>query len=326
MSDAKLQRTILRFKSKIESGSYYEAHQTLRTITNRYIKSRQYSEAIDLLYQGSSILSTNKEYASASDLISYLITVYGEGDIKCVNEGANKEYKLKLIELINLLPDTDPILPDLAKQSISWSQASENSKFGDTDLHYVFGVKFLNSVKDESTKLTEEERKKLFVYAETHQILGTHDSLSPYVDFLYEWFEKTNNTVDPGVFLSRAVINYSYLKNIKFVQESIDKYMSKLTSSNKDFEVVEESGSKIYYYADTQYQLVNFLQLLAITLSKENAGPKFMKLYEQYKAVLVKYDSLAPVEYLGRLYFGLKLGNPQGGQNMLANLMGGLFK
>mmetsp|Transcript_454 Transcript_454/g.520 ORF Transcript_454/g.520 Transcript_454/m.520 type:complete len:326 (+) Transcript_454:212-1189(+) len=325
MSEAKLQRTILRFKSKIESGAYYEAHQTLRTITNRYVKSNQYSDAIDLLYQGSSILSSNKEYASASDLISYLINVYEESGIKCTNEGSNKDYKLKLIELISLLPDTDPSLPDLAKQSIGWSQ-TDKLKFGDCDLHHTLGAKFLNSVKDESNNLTEDDRQKLFAYAESHLILGTHESLPVYIDFLYQWFEDSKDNVDPGVFMSRAVINYSYLKNVKFVQESIKKFMSKLIAEHEDYEVIEESESKIYYYQDPNFQFVNFLQLLSITLVKENAGQKFMKLYHEYKNVLVKYESLGPVEYLGKLYFGLNLGNPQGGQNMLANLMGGLFK
>ena len=55
MSD-KLARTIQRFQAKIDSGSFYEAHQTLRTITNRYVKAKQYKEARDLLYQGSTIL------------------------------------------------------------------------------------------------------------------------------------------------------------------------------------------------------------------------------------------------------------------------------
>ena len=60
MSD-KLQRTITRFRAKIDAGSYYEAHQTVRTITNRYVKAKQYSDAIDLLYQAASILAAKSE-------------------------------------------------------------------------------------------------------------------------------------------------------------------------------------------------------------------------------------------------------------------------
>lgn len=325
MSNAKLEKTILRFKSKIESGAYYEAHQTLRTITNRYVKSKQYKDAIDLLYQGSSTLASKKEYASASDLIGYLIQVYSDFDIVC-DEQENQEYKLKLIELVNYLPDSDPSLPDLAKQSISWSQKGSKSKFGDSDLHHVFGVKFLNSVKE--SEIPEVERQKLFSFAELHLILGTADSLPYYINFLWEWFEASKSQeMDPGVFLGRAVINYAYSKNIHLVKESVSLFLKKLTNEYTNFEIMEKGDQKIYFFdEDTNFSLINFFQLLALTLTKENSGQKFLKLYNQYKPELKKHGFNNSIDYLGRFYFNLKLGNPEGGQNMFANLMGGLFK
>lgn len=323
MSDAKLQRTIARFQAKIDSGEFYEAHQTLRTITNRYVKSKQYNESIDLLYQGAAILSKNKEYGSSSDLITYLIQVYEEAGIECNSD--NKQYKNKLIELVNYLPDTEPSLPDLAKQAINWSTIStgEVSKFGDNSLHHIFGIKFLNRIKHDKGLMSDSDKTKLYSVTELHLILGTYDSLPPYVDFLYQWYKQQTKISDPGVFLARAVINYSYLKNIKFVNDVIDKFLSKLTSDNSEFEVIDH-GDKITYYH--QFPIITFLQLLAIILSKEASGDKFLKLYNQFKPILAQNELTNPVEYLGRTYFGLKLGNPQGGQNMLANLMGGLFK
>ena len=56
--------------------------------------------------------------------------------------------------------------------------------------------------------------------------------------------------------------------------------------------------------------LLNFLQLLVVTLKKADAGEKFLKLYGQYKLLLSKKGLVAPVEYLGREYFGLNLGSP----------------
>lgn len=322
MSDAKLQRTILRFQAKIDSGEFYEAHQTLRTITNRYVKSKQYNEAIDLLYQGAAILSKNKEYGSSSDLITYLIQVYDEAGIECNND--NKQYKIKLIELVNYLPDHEPSLPDLAKQAINWSTKSTNdaSKFGDNSLHHIFGIKFLNRIKHDKNLVMESDKTKLFSVAELHLILGTYESIPPYVDFLYQWYKQQTKIADPGVFLARAVINYAYLKNIKFVNEAIDKFLGQLTADNSGYETID---SKVLYYP--QFPVINFLQLLAVSLSKEQAaGDKFLKLYNQFKPVLAQHELTSAVEYLGRTYFDLKLGNAQGGQNMLANLMGGLFK
>lgn len=324
----KLQRTILRFQSRIESGEFYEAHQTLRTITNRYVKSQQYEEAIKLLHQGSLILSQNKEYASASDLIIYLISVYEESGKPCSNDSSTKNYKLQLIELVNSLPDTDPSLPELSKKCLTWSKNSgETMKFGDTELNNAFGMKFINGIKNEtSNNLSEVDRSKLFAYSELHLILGTSESLHYYIEFLYEWYEKSkqqDSNVDPGVFLSRAVINYGYLKNINFIKLSINKFIEKLVASGWNYEVIEQDSHKIYF---SSQQLMNFLQLLANLLTKEDGGNKFLKLMGHYKPILTKYELVMPIEYLGRFYFQLNLGNPNNNQNMLNNLMSGLFK
>lgn len=318
MSD-KLQRTIVRFQQKIDNKDFYEAHQTLRTITNRYVKTSQYPEAIDLLYQGLSILATNKEYASASDLILYLIQVYREAKIQCSNDTAVKDYKWKLIDLITLLPDADPSLGDVAKQSLAWSKDSSGSKFGDADLHHLFGVKLLNAIHSQPS---EDDKYNLFTVAELHLILGFHESLPVYVQYLYSWYEESGKgRADPGEFVARAVINYAYLKNIKFAQGALERFLSKYIAA----------GVENYQQVDDMYmfeslELLNFLQLLLATLTKSNSGEKYLKLYNHYQQLLNRAGLAPLVEYLGRFYFNLKLGNPQGGNNMLANLMGGLFK
>lgn len=317
MSD-KLQRTIARFQQKIDNKDFYEAHQTLRTITNRYVKTSQYPEAIDLLYQGLSILATNKEYGSASDLILYLIQVYGEAKIKCSNEAASKDYKWKLIDLISLLPDSDPSLGDVAKNALAWSKESSLSKFGDADLHHLFGSKFLKAIDSQTT---EDEKYKLFAVAELHLILGTYESLPIYVDYLFSWYQEGGKSGDAGEFIARAVINYAYLKNIKFALSALERFLSKYVASDV------ESYSKVDdLYMFEKLEVLNFVQLLLATLTKVNSGEKYLKLYQHYKQLLVSAGLAPLVEYLGRFYFGLNLGNPQGGNNMLANLMGGLFK
>lgn len=315
MSD-KLNRTIQRFQAKIDSGNFYEAHQTLRTIVNRYVKSKQYKESIDLLYQGSVILSKNKEYTSASDLIIYLIEVLKESGITI----EDKEIKQKLIELVNYLPNDNSNLLDLPKLIIDWSK-SDNNKFGDCDLHSIFGVKFLKAVESIQSI---EEKPKVFSVGEFHSIFGNINSLNVYVDTLYNLSE-LNPNIDPGVYLSRAVINYGYLKNIEFIKLSIDKFIKRLIESNNTaYEIIKESESEIFYFE--KYRIINFVQLLYLTLGKKDSGSRFLKLYEMYKPYLKDNELLAPIEYLGRLYFNLQLGNPNNNQNMLANLMGGLFK
>ncbi|CAK9441490.1 uncharacterized protein LODBEIA_P53580 [Lodderomyces beijingensis] len=315
MSD-KLSRTIQRFQAKIDSGSFYEAHQTLRTITNRYVKGKQYQEARDLLYQGATILTKNKEYASAADLINYLIQVYEEEELPVTE----KDAKYKLMELISNLPNDDPSLNDLAKSSITWSQKSpETSKFGDNDLHHLFGAKFLAALEKDSGSWEAEQKIKVFAIAELHLVLGTFESVPVYVNYLVSCAQ-ANSDVDPGVFLSRAVLNYAYLKNINFVKEAQSLFLSKIDQKSE-----EPIKDVVDYYENCP--LLNFLQLLVQVLQKDppTNSQKFLKLYDHYKSSLKQHEILAPVEYLGKLYFNLNLGSGQGG-NMLANIMGGLFK
>lgn len=317
MSDVKLQRTIARFQAKIDQGAYYEAHQTLRTIINRYVKAGQYPEAIDLLFQGAEILLSKQQYASASDLLAYLVRTLVDSGTECAS---HRQIKYKLIGLIRQVPSADSLLIDLAKQSIAWSIEGASSKFGDNDLHHVFGVKFLEGIAQSAE--VDDDRAKVFANAELHLILGTHESLPIYVDFLFEWWVQNRaDAPDPGVLVARAVINYLYLRNLKFAQEALGRFLRQVVVLDN---VQYDAIGPVYEF--NNYDVANFLQLLVVTLGKADAGPKFMKLYNQYRPVLQHHGLSAPVEYLGRYYFNLQLGNANGNQNMLANLMGGLFK
>lgn len=312
MSD-KLSKTIQRFQSKIDSGSFYEAHQTLRTITNRYVKAKQYPEARDLLYQGANILIRNKEYASASDLIIYLIQIYEEEGLKVTD----KDAKLKLIELISNLPNNDPLLNDLAKTSVTWSQKSEGCKnFGDNELHHLFGSKLIQAAEEEN--IDHDQKVKLFAIAELHLVLGTFESVPVYVNFLVET-AKANPDADPGALLARPVLNYAYLKNIKFVQETQSLFLKGINTGS-------EAIGDIKYFENKP--LLNFVQLLVEVLQKDppTNSQKYRKLYDHYKPVLRDGELLAPVEYLGKLYFNLNIGNSNNQGGLMANLMSGLFK
>ena len=87
---------------------------------------------------------------------------------------SDKDAKLKLIDLISNLPNNDPSLSDLAKSSLNWSKKSPGcEKFGDCELHHLFGSKFLKFVEYGASQhdtelengkvvLDPEERAKVF--------------------------------------------------------------------------------------------------------------------------------------------------------------------
>lgn len=313
---SRLELTIKRFEARIEAGQFYEAHQTLRTIINRYVKAKQYDEATKILAHGAQLLAEKQQYPLSADLISYLIDVYSE-EHRCDNK-----LKQMVIDLVQQLPPTEPLLVDLSKQAILWSQAEENLKYGDSKLHDVFGAKLAKALT-EASQLNADDDAKLFAVTELHLILGSHESVSVYIDLLYRWGQFTSNH-DPGLFLSRAIINYGYLKNINFVTESSLKFINKFREDYANG--VDVSYENIIIYECDTFPLINFAQLLAVTLRKsEDASTKFLGLYNHYKLSLHESDLLAPVEYLAKEYFGLQLGAPKQG-NMMANLLGDFFK
>ena len=103
MASAKIQKTIARQQEKyifpqlpmpisftpaltrshpfprISEGQYYEAHQQLRVIASRYVKSENWDAAIDLLYGGALALLKAGQGGSGGDLGIFLIEVLGKG-------------------------------------------------------------------------------------------------------------------------------------------------------------------------------------------------------------------------------------------------------
>jgi len=68
----------------------YEAHQKARTFAARYVKSKQYDTAIDVLFQSARELLKNGQPGSGSDLTGFLLDVY-ETKGETVNEESKGE-------------------------------------------------------------------------------------------------------------------------------------------------------------------------------------------------------------------------------------------
>lgn len=90
-------------KVRIEEGHYYEAHQQLRTIANRYVKSKDWSSAVELLTPGALALLKAGQGGSGADLCVYLMEVYDKAEY--VPDTANKA---RLVTLLRAFPPHEP--------------------------------------------------------------------------------------------------------------------------------------------------------------------------------------------------------------------------
>ena len=79
---------------RIEEGAYYEAHQQLRVVSQRYIKAHNYDAAIDILCSGAEALLKAGQGGSGCDLCLMLVEVYKAGSVtpSATSRGALEVY------------------------------------------------------------------------------------------------------------------------------------------------------------------------------------------------------------------------------------------
>ncbi|SCW01531.1 LAFE_0E01728g1_1 [Lachancea fermentati] len=300
-ANAKLARTLARFEARIENQDFYEAHQTLRTIANRYVRSKNYQEAIDLITQGAQSFLRAKQGGSATDLIFYLLEVYDTAQVKADDASVSR-----LIQLLVAIDPEEPNLKDVVTGMNNWSVKFGDYKFGDPYLHAVIGSKLIDGGH---------------VYeAERYLVLGTHDSCEKYITLVWEWFEQTNDLATVGEFFSRLVFNYLFISNLQsaytakdqFLQKLIEKYSPKHEEINKD-------GFRMYYFES--HSDLNFLQLLLLTCQTKDAG-LYNNLKSHYAGSIEKYAT--QLDFLGQEYFGIKVQKPVNFmQDILSGILGG---
>lgn len=68
---------------RISEGNYYEAHQQLRVVASRYVKSSDWDSAIDILYGGALALLKAGQGGSGGDLGCFLVEVLAKAEKGC---------------------------------------------------------------------------------------------------------------------------------------------------------------------------------------------------------------------------------------------------
>lgn len=298
----KLKKTLVRFQQKIAAGDFYEAHQTLRTIANRNVRSKAFQDAISLLYYAAQILLKSSQPATGSDLTSYLIEVYIDSETT-----VNNESKSKLIELLSLFDPSEPTLKTVAIEVINWSIKFGEHPLGDPDLHHIVGSKFV-------------QNHELAYEAEKHLLLGTSDSYPLYLELIWSWYLDDSEPKDIELYIRRIVLNYLCVQNFKSSRDSLNTLISRFIerSVSSKFTKLEQNGTPLFIFEE--YPVLNFLQLLLVTIQAEDKE-NFKRLVGRYFKYLNELEGT--LEAIGELYFGIVAPKQT---NVLQNLMSGFFK
>jgi len=126
---------------RIAEGSYYEAHQQLRVIASRYVKSQNWDAAIDILYEGSLSLLKAGQGGSGGDLGCYLVDVFGKAE-----RGVDAENKGKLLAILRAFPPEEPTKRKFVDEMIAWSAKFGEYPNGEPELHHVAGTLYADGM------------------------------------------------------------------------------------------------------------------------------------------------------------------------------------
>ncbi|TGZ84010.1 DUF410-domain-containing protein [Ascodesmis nigricans] len=306
MPSQNIEKTRARMQLRIQEGQYYEAHQQLRVVSQRYVKAKNYDAAIDILTSGANALFKAGQSASAGDICLLILDVY-----RTASKKPDQDSKARIIELLSQLPSTEPIRKRFITESIAWTSKFGIYPAGDPFLHHYIG-----------TLLVSEHD---YYEAERHLLLGTPASASTLATALFNWYQH-DSPHTAALYISRAVFPYLLLGNLRDAHTALKIFTEKLV------EKAEKTGLVVQTIEDVKYGTVkvfpslpgvNFLTLLV--LSAAPGGREVWQFLEgHYQTVLRE----APwwkeaLEQIGESYFDVKIRRQTNILDMMGSLFGG---
>ncbi|KZC13777.1 PREDICTED: Golgi to ER traffic protein 4 homolog [Dufourea novaeangliae] len=271
-----VQRVLAKLEASINSGNYYEAHQMYRTLYFRYLGQKKYSELLDLLYNGSTILLQHEQYASGADLGILFVNVLTQSGTE-----PSQNYFEKIRSLFSLMNPSSPERDTFVQSALRWSIKNTEYKTGHPDLHQKVAQVFW--------------REKNYIMARQH-FIHSRDG-SGCAAMLVELHEQRGYTNEIDLFIAQAVLQYLCLKNKATAQEVFNSYISRHPKINSDPPYL--------------LPLLNFLFFLLKTIDGGKLAV-FTVLCEQYQISLNRDPCYRQyLDKIGQLFFDIPSPRPR---------------
>ncbi|KOX69034.1 Golgi to ER traffic protein 4 like protein [Melipona quadrifasciata] len=200
-----IQRVLAKLEASINSENYYEAHQMYRTLYFRYLGQKKYSELLELLYNGSTLLLQHEQHASGADLGILFVNVLTQSGTE-----PSQDYFEKITSLFNLMSPVSPERDVFVQSALRWSIKGTEYKTGHPDLHQKIAQVFW--------------REKNYVMARQHFIYSRDGSGC--AAMLVELHEQRGYKNEIDLFITQAVLQYLCLQNKTTAQEVFNSYTS----------------------------------------------------------------------------------------------------
>jgi len=293
------QKNLNNINNSIKEGKYYEAHQMLHSVSQRYVKQRKINDAIHLLHNGAKSLLNYDQEGSAFDLFKRLINIYNTENVIATEESVGR-----LIEILNSFKSVNQFTDDAMKLSIAWSIKNGKTQFGDKSIHHNYGLKCL--------------KEKKYYNAETHFVFGNLDSAKALGIMAYQWSTEGYSN-DYGYFIARAVLQYLAIKKLSHARTCLSSFCEKI-KTNKPDSIVHNTNNVDLYSSS----LLNFCQVLILIIERENTIEQFQQICQKYEELLFKTDPFLAelVEHIAEIYYNIKKQKPH---NMFEDLINSFF-
>ncbi|KAG4101587.1 DUF410-domain-containing protein [Neocallimastix lanati (nom. inval.)] len=299
------QKNLNNINNSIKEGKYYEAHQMLHSVSQRYVKQRKINDAIHLLHNGAKSLLSYDQEGSAFDLFKRLITIYNNENVIVTEESIGR-----LIDILNSFKSINQFTDDAMKLSIAWSIKNGNSQFGDQSIHHSYGLKCL--------------KEKKYYNAENHFIFGNLDSAKALGIMEYQWSTEKYND-DYGYFIARAVLQYLAIKKLSHARTCLSSFCDKIKANIKDdnekSKIIVHNTNNIDIYSSS---LLNFCQVLILIIERENTINQFQQVCHKYQELLLEKDPFLSelVDNIAEVFFNIK---KQKAHNMFEDIINSFF-
>ncbi|KAJ1979044.1 hypothetical protein H4R34_002988 [Dimargaris verticillata] len=336
-------RLLVSAQAQIAAGEYYEAHQKLRTLANRYMKAGAVSrpseanvqKTIDLLCGGASALLDQGQTTSAADLILYVLDIYtkyrvpsseGSRSVKLLSDQYQAD-KQRICQLLTKLPPAqEPLAGGIVKTLVKWSVRCQQ-EFWALDLA-AQDITLADQSKSNPPPAVLAGDADLHHFlgtlfandgeyerAEYHLLLGTTESARVLAKAMHQWSQvATLELADPGIYAARGILQYLALNKPHGAYVFWDTYRGFVkddTSAKSPRTNDDPDPLTIRHEVST---IVNFCQLLLLAVERRGRDA-FAKLRTDYpvewgKSRDVVYQLL---DVIGECHFGItipKQGNP----------------
>lgn len=282
-------RVLEKLEASISSGQYYEAHQMYRTLYFRYLSQKKYSDLLNLLYKGSTLLLQHDQQGSGADLALLFIDVLTKSESK-----PNEELIEKIGQLFAMMTSSLPEREMFLTNAVKWSM--DDNKKGHPLLH---------------KKIAEVYWKEKKYTAAHRHFLHSSDG-SAYANMLIELHTTKGLKSEIDLFIAQAVLQILCLRNLQMALDAFYKYTALHPS-------IKDDKKKPPYMTP----LLNFLWFLLYAIEQKHVIQ--FKILRKVYAISIKRDPYYS-EYLdniGRVWFGIEI--PQDTRNP-NSVFGGLLK